>query len=85
MDIIQTLPAPATAGTLVLSLMVAIAGMFISQILSKSPLSRIPEIGGDIGDAEKRRMVFLMHGKKLYQEGYHRVPRGFTWILSYSD
>jgi hypothetical protein len=86
MDIIQTLHGPATAGTLAFVLLVvAVAGMIIPQILSKPALSQIPEIGGDIGDAEKRRLFFLMHGKKLYQEGYHRVRRGFTPFLSYSD
>ena len=90
MDVVQSLPSAtiteALVFTLCTSLIVGLAGTFLSQILSRAPLSHVPEIGGDIGDAEKRRMFFLMHGKKLYEEGYHKVQRASARLFrSYSD
>lgn len=40
-----------------------------------SVISAIPLVGSEIGDREKRRMAYIMGGKRLYEEGYRKVER----------
>jgi len=53
-------------------------GASLFQYLYKwNIISSIPLVGEEIGDAEKRRVAYIMGAKRLYEEGYKKVE----WLL----
>lgn len=44
-------------------------------LLEHFRLSKIPTVGADVGNTEKRRQAYLAGARKLYNEGYKKVLR----------
>ena len=44
-------------------------------LLEHLRLSKIPAVGADVGNTEKRRQAYLAGARKLYNEGYKKVVR----------
>jgi hypothetical protein len=61
--------APLIATTVLVSLLAVV----LQRIFARNPLSTIPYIGAELGNADKRRHAYLAGGKKLYQDGYNNV------------
>lgn len=64
----------ATQWPYVLSTFLAFAAAWLLQVLLKQdPLSSLPMVGAEIGNADKRRAAFVQGAKNFYLEGYRKV------------
>ena len=58
----------------VLSTLLAFAAAWLLQaVLKQDPLSSLPMVGSEIGNADKRRAAFVQGAKNIYLEGYRKA------------
>lgn len=58
----------------VLSTILAFAAAWLLQVvLKQDPLSGLPMVGSEIGNADKRRAAFVQGAKNMYLEGYRKA------------
>lgn len=58
----------------VLSTFLAFAAAWLLQLVFKQdPLSSLPMVGSEIGNADKRRAAFVQGAKNIYLEGYRKA------------
>jgi hypothetical protein len=64
----------ATQWPFIATALLACATAWAFQALMKqTPLSKLPLIGTEIGDAEKRRVAYMRGAKQLYLDGYKKA------------
>jgi hypothetical protein len=57
------------------TIIVSLVAFIVQRSFSHDPLAKIPLVGLEIGDLEKRRQAFQNGGAKaLYKQGYEKVP-----------
>lgn len=58
----------------VLTTVLAFAAAWLLQaVLKQDPLSNLPMVGSEIGNADKRRAAFFQGAKNIYLEGYRKA------------
>lgn len=58
----------------VLTTVLAFAAAWLLQaVLKQNPLSSLPMVGSEIGNADKRRAAFFQGAKNIYLEGYQKA------------
>lgn len=61
----------------ILTVILASAVAWVFQVLLKgNSISKIPLVGGDIRDEDKRRAAYTTSARDLYMEGYHNIKNG---------
>lgn len=55
------------------TLLVCAAAWVLQAVLTQTPISKIPFIGLELGDADKRRLVYMRSAKQLYLDGYKKA------------
>lgn len=64
----------ATQWPYVLSTFLAFAAAWLLQaVFKQDPLSSLPMVGSEIGNADKRRAAFVQGAKNFYLEGYRKA------------
>lgn len=64
----------ATQWPYVFSTLLALAAAWLLQAaLKRDPLSSLPMVGIEFGNADKRRAAFVQGAKNIYLEGYRKV------------
>jgi hypothetical protein len=58
----------------VLTTVLAFAAAWLLQaVLKRDPLSSLPMVGSEIGNADKRRAAFFQGARNIYLEGYRKA------------
>ncbi|CCF38023.1 ent-kaurene oxidase [Colletotrichum higginsianum] len=63
-------------------LVTLVVGYLAKTSLSSNSLSKIPLVGLEIGDEEKRRLAYLGGAKNIYQQGYQKFKDGIFQITT---
>ncbi|KAJ0122972.1 ent-kaurene oxidase [Diaporthe amygdali] len=75
----------ATQWPYVLSTLLAFAAAWLLQAaLKRDPLSSLPMVGIEFGNADKRRAAFVQGAKNIYLEGYRKFRKGVFRITTSS-
>ncbi|KAL1866060.1 hypothetical protein Daus18300_006961 [Diaporthe australafricana] len=75
----------ATQWPYVLSTLAAFAAAWLLQaLLKKDPLSNLPMVASELGNADKRRAAFVQGAKTIYLEGYRKFKKGVFRITTSS-
>lgn len=57
------------------TLLACAAAWLLQALLKKDPMSKIPVVGLEFGNAEKRRAAFMQSAKDIYIDGYQKASR----------
>lgn len=67
----------STQWPFVLSALLVCAVAWLAQgSLKQDPLSKIPLIGGELGDVTKRRAAYMRGAKAMFDEGHQKFKNG---------
>lgn len=67
----------STQWPFVLSALLVCAVAWLAQgSLKQDPLSKIPLIGGELGDVTKRRAAYMQGAKEMFDEGHRKFKNG---------